>query len=141
MAKQAADLCSGELDQRIVCEACRRGVLAGHLPILRAHYQRKRDAMVSALARSLAGGMRWSTPRGGFFLWARLEPPTTSETLLSFALARGVIYVAGPAFFVDGRGEEYLRLSFSTPTPERITLGVSRLAEAIQDATTSGSGS
>ena len=72
LAKQAEDLCSGGLDQRIVYEACRRGVLARQLPLLRAHYQHKRDVMVQALKRSLAGVVTWPDPRGGFFLWARL---------------------------------------------------------------------
>ena len=35
MAKQAEDLLTGSLDQRIIYEACRRGVLDRQLPILR----------------------------------------------------------------------------------------------------------
>jgi 2-aminoadipate transaminase len=134
LAKQGEDLCSGGLDQRVIYEACRRGVLARQLPILRAHYQYKRDVMVAALQRLLAGQLSWPDPRGGFFLWARLTPPVTSDALLPFARARGVIYVAGRAFFVDGAGEQYLRLSFSSPAPDRIELGVARLADAIHDA-------
>jgi len=135
LAKQAEDLCTGGLDQRIVYEACRRGVLAGQLPRLRAHYQRKRDVMAGALTRSGASQkMRWLAPRGGFFLWARLDPPLLANTLLPFAKARGVIYVAGPAFFVNGQGQEFLRLSFSAPSCERIEEGVVRLDAAITDA-------
>ena len=55
IAKQAADLCTGELDQRIVYEACRRGILDRQAPMLRAHYQHKRDVMVAALAREFGG--------------------------------------------------------------------------------------
>ena len=36
VAKQAADLCAGTLDQRVVYEACRQGLLDRQLPILRA---------------------------------------------------------------------------------------------------------
>src|SRR5262249_32305916 len=36
LAKQAADLCAGGLDQRVAYEACRSGVLAAQLPRLRA---------------------------------------------------------------------------------------------------------
>ena len=49
MAKQAEDLLTGSLDQRIVYEACRRGILQRQLPLLRRHYQHKRDVMVDAL--------------------------------------------------------------------------------------------
>jgi DNA-binding transcriptional MocR family regulator len=134
LAKQAEDLCTGGLDQRVVYEACRRGVLASQLPLLRAHYQAKRDVMAGALERSAHGAFSWAPPRGGFFLWARLQPPLTADVLLQFAQQRGVIFVAGTAFYVDGQGREYLRLSFSAPPPARIEEGVVRLVAAVTDA-------
>lgn len=140
LAKQAEDLCTGGLDQRVIYEACRRGLLARHLPRLRAHYQEKRDAMSRALERSLSGHIRWVPPRGGFFLWAELGDQLTSDVLLPFAQKRGVIYVAGPAFFVDGTGDRFMRLCFSTPSPPRIEEGVERLAAAIADARQSAMG-
>jgi 2-aminoadipate transaminase len=134
LAKQAADLCTGGLDQRIVHEACRRGVLDGQLPRLRAHYEHKCDVMSAALRRRLADEVRWVRPRGGFFLWLELREPLMSETLLSAARAHGVIFVMGSAFFVDGEGQRHLRLSFSAPAPERIELGIERLAAAVAAA-------
>jgi DNA-binding transcriptional MocR family regulator len=53
---------------------------------------------------------------------------------MPIAQARGVIYVDGSAFFVDGTGHEFMRLSFSAPSPERIEEGVIRLAAAIHEA-------
>jgi DNA-binding transcriptional MocR family regulator len=87
--------------------------------------------MIAALTSRLAGRVSWSVPGGGFFLWARLAPPITSEALLPLAQARGVLFVAGYAFYVDGGGTEFMRLSFATPTIEEIEIGVSRLADAI----------
>jgi 2-aminoadipate transaminase len=133
LAKQAEDLCAGVLDQRIVYEACRRGILDAHVPVLRTHYQRKRDVMLGALQSRLATRMTWMPPRGGFFVWARLSPPVTSEALLARAVDRGVVFVTGGAFFVDAAGDDYMRLSFSAPPPERIEEGVARLAAAIDD--------
>jgi 2-aminoadipate transaminase len=135
LAKQAEDLCSGGFDQRVVYEAWRKGILAGHLPDLRAHYQRKRDAMSGALSRTLAGRVTWDPPRGGFFLWVRLPDGLNAEQLLPVARAHGVIYVVGSAFFVDGSGPEYMRLSFSAPPPDRIEEGVTRLAAAVSEMT------
>jgi DNA-binding transcriptional MocR family regulator len=131
LAKQAEDLCTGGFDQRVVYEAWKRGVLAGHLPALRAHYQHKRDAMSRALERTLAGQVTWEPPRGGFFLWVRLNDGLEADKLLPVARARGVIFVVGTAFFVDGSGQQYVRLSFSAPPPERIEEGVARLAAAV----------
>jgi 2-aminoadipate transaminase len=134
IAKQAEDLCSGGLDQRVVYEACRRGILAKNLPKLRLHYQNKRDVMVKALHQHLAGKVTWPEPRGGFFLWAKLAGSLQTDALLARARERGVIFVAGSAFFVDGSGAQHLRLSFSAPPPDRIEEGVARLAAAVSDA-------
>lgn len=134
MAKQASDLCNGGLAQQIVDQAIRRGVLAAQLPRLRAHYQSQRDVMVDALHAAFGSSLSWSQPRGGFFLWAALADPLDGDTLLPLAQARGVIYVAGSAFFVSGDERRFIRLSFSSPTPERIREGVARLALAVTDA-------
>jgi 2-aminoadipate transaminase len=133
LAKQAEDLCSGGLDQRVVYEACRRGLLAKQLPALREHYQHKRDVMVQGLKARLGDTVYWPSPRGGFFLWLRLAEPLRSDELLPLAQARGVIFVSGTAFFVDGWGRHHLRLSFSAPPPARIEEGVARLAAAVGD--------
>ena len=132
MAKQAADLLTGSLDQRVVYEACRRGILERQLPILRSHYAHKRDVMQAALKRDLGDLATWPKPSGGFFLWLTLPPALDADRMLARAIDEGVIYVAGDAFYVNGEGLNTLRLSFSAPTPERIDAGVSRLARALR---------
>ena len=133
MAKQAEDLLTGSLDQRLIYEACRRGVLLRQLPILRAHYQHKRDVMERALRRELGTTVSWPTPRGGFFLWLTLPTAIDADRMIPRAIEHGVVYVAGEAFYVNGEGHNTLRLSFSAPTPERIEAGVARLAITLRD--------
>lgn len=140
MAKQAEDLCTGALDQRVVYEACRRGVLDRQLPLLRQHYREKRDVMVGALRQEFGGEVTWPAPRGGFFLWATLPAQIDSDAMIARALDNGVIYVAGEAFFVsdgrlatpDGGGRNIIRLSFSAPSHERIREGVARLGRTVR---------
>lgn len=133
MAKQSEDLLTGSLDQRIVYEACRRGILQRQLPLLRRHYQHKRDVMVEALRATFGSRLSWPAPRGGFFLWATLPEQIDAERLIARAIDHGVIYVAGEAFFVNGSGRNLVRLSFSSPPPERIREGVKRLGAAVTE--------
>jgi DNA-binding transcriptional MocR family regulator len=70
----------------------------------------------------------WPKPKGGFFLWLTLAGGLDADKMIPRAVGHGVIYVAGEAFYVNGEGQNTLRLSFSAPTPERIDAGVSRLA-------------
>jgi 2-aminoadipate transaminase len=135
VAKQAMDLNTGSLDQRIVYEACRTGVVTNRLPQLRARYQRKRDVMERALQTAFGGSVSWPEPRGGFFLWVTLPQGADADALLPRALEEKVLYVAGSAFFVADSEPNTLRLSFSAPSEERIEEGVRRLARAFRDVT------
>jgi 2-aminoadipate transaminase len=136
VAKQAADLCSGALDQRIVYELWKRGSLSARLPTLRSYYQAKRRVMEQALTRELGDLVAWPQPKGGFFLWASFAEEVDTDALLDRAVAHGVVYVAGSAFFVDGRRSQYARLAFSAPSHERIEEGIRRLARAVREPAT-----
>ncbi len=133
VAKQTQDLFTGALDQKIVFEAWKRGVLARRLPTLRAHYQHKRDVMEKGLREGLGEIVSWPEPRGGFFLWVALPKHVNADELLPRALEHKIIYVAGSAFFVDGSGKNMVRLSFSLPPVDRIEEGVKRLVAVVQE--------
>ena len=146
MAKQSEDLLTGSFDQRVIYEACRRGILERQLPMLRRHYAEKRDVMEEALRREIGDGISWPKPKGGFFLWVTLPPGLDAGRMIARAIEEGVIYVTGDAFYVNGEGRSTLRLSFSAPTPDRIRAGVARLAltlrgerEALATAAAAGS--
>jgi 2-aminoadipate transaminase len=127
-AKQAIDLTSGILDQRVVHQAIERGVIDRAAPGLRDLYRRKRVAMEQALRRELGDRLTWLVPTGGFFLWARLASGYDDVSLLERALEQRLVFVIGSAFYVDGSGHDRIRLSFSAPSVERIEEGVRRLA-------------
>ena len=92
--------------------------------------QARRDGRRLCTRRS-AIDCQWPSPRGGFFLWATLPGRIDADGCWPRAVDHGVIYVAGEAFFVDGSGQNLVRLSFSAPTPERIREGVRRLGTAV----------
>jgi len=133
-AKQSMDLTSGILDQRMVHLAITRGLLPSLAPRLREVYRRKRDVMQQAIRRELGDLLTWPAPRGGFFLWATLPAGLTDTAVLERALEERLVFVIGSAFYVDGRGHDKIRLSFSAPTPERIEEGVRRLARVVRAA-------
>jgi 2-aminoadipate transaminase len=133
-AKQSTDLTSGILDQHVVHEALRRGVVHDLAPRLRQLYRAKRDVMEQSLRQHAGDGLQWAQPRGGFFVWATLPPGITDTELLERSLRRGLVFVVGSAFFVDGSGHDTIRLSFSAPTAERIREGAVRLAAALSES-------
>jgi 2-aminoadipate transaminase len=133
LCKQTQDLMTPALDQHIVCEAYRRGILTSRLPMLRRFYQEKRTVMQTELRAQLGDLITWPEPKGGFFLWATLPARCSTDEMLPRAVEQRVIYVAGSAFFVDGGGGNILRLSFSLPSKEKIVEGVRRLTQVVRE--------
>jgi GntR family transcriptional regulator/MocR family aminotransferase len=131
-AKQLADLHTSPLIQAAVHQFCERRLLDRHLARVTAEYGRRRDALLAALRRRMPEGVSWTEPMGGFSLLVTLPPGVDAGDLLPRAVERGVAFTPGSAFFVDGGGEETLRLSFSSVPPARIDEGVRRLAELIR---------
>ena len=90
--------------------------------------------MEKALRAETGDRLRWSAPKGGFFLWATLPDDLDDMTLLSRALDERLVFVIGSAFYVDGTGHDRIRLSFSASTEQRIREGARRLAAAMKSA-------
>lgn len=133
-AKQAADLHSPGFNQRMVADVLRDGFLERHVPTIRALYKAQRDAMLAALEREMQGlDVRWNTPEGGMFLWARLPAGVDAIALLPKAVQRGVAFVPGAPFYADTPDPRTLRLSFVTATPQQIATGIAALAATIRE--------
>jgi 2-aminoadipate transaminase len=130
LCKQATDISTGVFDQRIVHGALAGGVIDRIAPGLRSHYQAKRTVMEQALTASLKDRVKWISPRGGFFLWIEM-PGVDDRELFDRAIKEKVSFVPGSAFFVNGQGHEFARLSFSGISHEQIEQGIGRLAAAL----------
>ena len=121
-------------NQRLVAEVLQGDFLARHVPTIRALYQQQCQAMLSALAQEMSGlGVRWNRPLGGMFLWLQLPKGMDATALLPHAVARGVAFVPGAAFFAAKPVQENLRLSFTTADESQIRAGIAVLAQVIQD--------
>jgi 2-aminoadipate transaminase len=134
IAKQSANLCGSGLDQRVVLECLRRGLIAEQKARIRPYYRQKRDALLQALGREMPEGTRWTHPGGGMFVWATLPGGLDAEALLEAAVEAGVAYVAGRPFHVDGAGASTMRLTFAREDEPAIAEGVRRLAAVTRAA-------
>ena len=134
VAKQGADLHTSTFMQMLAYEVIKDGFLDEHVPSLRQVYRERRDAMLASLDRHLPEGVRWTSPQGGFFIWATLPEGWDATAMLEEAVDDGVAYVPGVAFFADdGRPPELntMRLNFSFCPPDVIEEGVRRLGHTI----------
>ncbi len=120
------------LPQATVYELHARGAFEPNLERIQGLLRTRRDAMLAALEREMPGGVIWSTPEGGYFLWVDFGPGTDAPGLLGRATEQGVTFVRGSDFFPSGLGgETSARLAFSFESPERIGEGVRILASLL----------
>lgn len=131
LAKEGADLSSSVLDQTIVAEAIRSGLIARRLPELRRFYEVRCRAMLEALDHHAPVGSRWTKPIGGFFILLQLAGGVDAGEFLPLAIAGGVAYVPGQPFFVDDTGANTIRLAYSKEPPEAIAEGIKRMCRVI----------
>jgi 2-aminoadipate transaminase len=131
--KLGTDQCANTLTQRLVYEYGRNGYIDDQVAASIEIYRRKRDRMEAAMRRHFPEDAAWLHPKGGFFVWVRLPEEVDTEALLQVAIEREkTAFVAGPPFFPDGRGKNFMRLSFSYVPEEKIDEAIERLARAIR---------
>ena len=131
IAKQAADLCSGMLDQSIVDELIANGELAPQIERVRAFYRGKRGVLIEELERHFSGRAQWTSADGGLFTFVTMNDGVDTASRLNDAVANGVAYIPGGPFFVDGSGANTMRLTFAKESDDRIREGVARLARVL----------
>ena len=90
--------------------------------------------MVSLLEKYMPSGVSWTYPEGGLFLWLTLPEGIDTVALYDEALARGVAYVAGSFFYVDGSHRNTMRLNFSFIAEEKMEPGIQLLASLFTGA-------
>ena len=125
------------LAQATVHEFLTRGDFEPNLVRVNELLRARRDAMLEALDRDLAGSATWSRPEGGYFVWVDLAVGPDVSDVLPRAEQAGVPFVKGPDFFVGGDGGHHsVRLAFSFVSPQQIADGIARLAPLLTGSAT-----
>ena len=132
VAKQASDLHSNYLSQRIASRYLEDNDIDAHIRKIRVAYKKQRDCMIAAMQKEMPDGVTWTNPEGGMFVWVTLPAGCSSMEVFSTALKEQVAVLPGIPFYVDGGGSDTLRLNFSNASPERIAEGIQRLGRVIR---------
>jgi len=119
------------VSQAIVNQFCRSGAIERSIETVKHALEERARTLGAALERELPNA-HFTLPEGGYFMWVELPEGTDVAALHSAAGERGVAFVKGTDFLLEG-GENTLRLAFSGVTPAEIDEGVSRLAAAAEE--------
>ncbi len=132
MAKQGADLQTNALAQALAYEFLRRGLLPAQVARIRDTYLERRNAMVAAIQEFFPPEVKYSEPDGGLFLWLTLPEGLDTVPMVAEAAEHKVAFVPGAPFFANGGGQNTMRLSFASMSPEIIREGIQRLAGVVR---------
>ncbi len=119
--------------QSIVYEFCVSGAIDDSIATVKTALAERVATLDTALQAHLPEA-RYTLPEGGYFMWVELPEGTDVEALFSAAGERGVQFVKGTDFLLEG-GENTLRIAYSGVTNDRIDEGVQRLAGAYRSLT------
>ena len=118
------------LSEAIVYEFCRSGAIERSIATVKRALRDRRDALAEGLRGYIGEEARFVLPEGGYFLWVELPEEVDTSELQTLAAERGVTFVVGRDFMIEG-GTNALRLAYSSVTPEQADEGVRRLAESL----------
>ena len=133
VGKQSTDVHTANLNQAIVDQFIRRNLLPGHIASICAEYGKKMKLMLDQLS-AFPGGVSFTKPEGGLFIWAELPENISALDLLNKAIEKKVAFVPGTHFCVGGGHENTLRLNFSNSMEEQIITGMGILKDLIAEA-------
>jgi 2-aminoadipate transaminase len=132
VAKQAADLHSDYLAQRILHRFLQDNDIDAHIATIIHQYGKQKEAMIRAIKEFFPAGVQCTNPEGGMFLWVTLPEGVSSMRLFEAAIAKKVAFVPGTPFYVDRKDTNTLRLNFSCSDVLTIVEGIKRLGDSIK---------
>ena len=116
------------VSESIVNEFCRSGDIDKSIETVKAALRERVQVLGAALERELPDA-KFQAPAGGYFLWVDLPEGADVDALFAAAQERGVVFVKGTDFLIEG-GQNSLRLAYSGVKTDEIDEGIKRLAEA-----------
>ena len=130
LAKQATNtyISPNMVAQSLVYEFCASGAIERSIETVKTALAERARTLAEALRSELAEA-EFVEPQGGYFMWVTLPEGTDVHALFKAAADRGVAFVKGTDFLLEG-GENTLRLAYSGVTPAEIETGIARLAES-----------
>ncbi|BBD72808.1 GntR family transcriptional regulator [Sulfodiicoccus acidiphilus] len=120
------DFSTSTINQYVVADLLKRGVIQGRTEQLSSHYGRKMKILVESLRENRLDD--FNPPSCGFFLLLNLHKD--ADSVFHTALTKGLLFVPAGPFFLRG-GETYARLSVAVAQEEHIVKGVRVLKEVL----------
>lgn len=132
-AKQASDLHSNILCQRILCRYLVENDIDLHISRIIEAYRMQCTHMLRLMDDHFPEEVSYTRPDGGMFIWLTLPRKCSAMEVWKRALEKRVAILPGTPFYTDGRGDQGIRLNFSNSDEEKIEEGIIRLSGVLEE--------
>ncbi|OAD58162.1 Kynurenine/alpha-aminoadipate aminotransferase, mitochondrial [Eufriesea mexicana] len=96
--------------------------LQQHFDDIKKFYHQRRDIMLSLIEEHLTGLVEWNVPKGGMFIWIKVNNmKDVMELVQKKCISQRIFVLSGHAFNYDRlKAEQHIRLCYSYASPEEI---------------------
>ncbi len=126
---------AGEVEQRALSGLLEEQELGPLIDMLRVQCAARMRKLTELLAGRRVPDLAWTTPKGGIHLWIVLPQGLDGESLLKGAWLKGLLFQPGGPFYAKDPQSNTLRITHAFADEKQLKLGVSRLAESIEEFT------
>ncbi|XP_008576751.1 PREDICTED: kynurenine/alpha-aminoadipate aminotransferase, mitochondrial [Galeopterus variegatus] len=99
-------------------------------------YRKQKDAMLAAADKWLGDLAEWHVPTAGMFLWVKIKGVHDIKQLVGKEdFKKEILMFPGNDFQIDSSiPSSYLRMSFSSASPEQMDVALQKLAQLIKES-------
>lgn len=130
--KMQTDYGSSSLSQWVLAEWISSGLYNEYLHTVRKELSIRREVTLRALNKYFSDIATWQEPKGGFYVWTRINKKISINNLFSEALKEKLLINPGKIY--DFSDNQYLRISYSYADLDDLEKGLIKLSYLIRKA-------
>ncbi len=131
-AKEACDLHSSNLDQRIIYQYLVNNDLDKHIENAKRKYKDNQEIMLKAIKKYFPSNIKVAKSEGGMFLWCTGPYNLDVMELFNKAIVLHVLIMPGTPFYASSPEPNTFRLNFTNVSTQQIEEGISNLGAIIK---------
>jgi 2-aminoadipate transaminase len=133
LAAVRQDLGVSQWLSRLMAEFLAEGLFEPHIARAAQVYGAKCAAAVRAVREHCGDFVRFTAPRGSFYLWLQIDERVDWPRAAQLAAQQGIFFRPGERFMGESDGHQYLRLAYSHVSEQIISSGIARLGRILHD--------
>lgn len=133
--KMQTDYGSSSLSQYAVAKWLSSGLYGNHLKEIKVELSFRRKLAIQILKKYFSEIATWFEPKGGFYIWLRIESDISIRRLFELALKEGILLNPGSVY--EKNDFQHLRISYSYAAIEQLEKSLITLSQLIKQSSVS----